>query len=127
MKILLATGSDLLRLSLITRFDYKKYQMYGASDLIETLQVYKNNGPDLVIIDLELPRYGGLQAYRILKKFDVNAKIAFIGSGKNNEFENIIKEIDGDIEDYIVKPVDVIRLVKLFERVYRSNKQSKTA
>ncbi|PAY05508.1 DNA-binding response regulator [Bradyrhizobium sp. UFLA03-84] len=57
-----------------------------ASDGVEAYRLYKETGPDLVIMDLSMPGIGGIEAIRRLKQWDKRAKILVFTMHQNAAF-----------------------------------------
>jgi len=73
-----------------------------ARDGYEGIEKYKQLNPDLVILDIIMPRMGGLECIREIRDIDPEAKILVI-SGDGQE-EHVKLLIIGGAQGYITKP-----------------------
>jgi DNA-binding NarL/FixJ family response regulator len=75
--------------------------IYEAGDGLELLELLKDNTPDVVILDLAMPRLGGLEAARIIKKHYPQIKIMILTMHKGKPFFEEAMEIG--VHGYILK------------------------
>ena len=73
-----------------------------ARDGYEGIEKYKQLNPDLVILDVIMPRMGGLECLRGIRDIDPEAKILVV-SGDGQE-EHVKWLIVGGAQGYITKP-----------------------
>jgi len=67
MKILVADDSPVIRSALTAILTEHDYDVVTAEDGIETIQAFYAERPDLVVLDLQMPRMTGYMACRMLK------------------------------------------------------------
>jgi two-component system invasion response regulator UvrY len=72
-----------------------------ASDGVEAYRLYKEIGPDLVIMDLSMPGIGGIEAIRRLKQWDKRAKILVFTMHQNAAFA--VQAIRAGASGYVTK------------------------
>ncbi len=105
-KILIADDeSDFLQL-LSTRLKANGYDVITAVDGQEALAKVKEDHPDLIILDLMMPKLDGYKACRLLK-FDVRYKkipIVIFSARAQEEDIQLAKECGADA--YVIKPFD---------------------
>ena len=73
------------------------------TDLVESI---KQDGVDLVLLDIEMPEITGLDALRILRKVYSAAELPVIMVTAKNQSEDIITALDLGANDYLTKPID---------------------
>lgn len=103
MKILLAEDDDILYRVLQEKFEDKNFEVVIARDGSEVLPLAKKIKPDIIILDILLPKLGGLEVLSYLKSDNEIADIPVIALS-NVEEDKTIKEvlILGAVE-YLVK------------------------
>ncbi len=72
-KILVVDDNEEL-LKLYTIF-LRRYEVITATNGKEAVELYKKEKPNLVIMDIKMPVMDGLEATKLIKKYDKNAKI----------------------------------------------------
>ena len=91
------------------------YQVLEASDGVAALELLrKAHEIDLVILDVRMPRLGGIDVLTEIKKEDPNLRI-IIMTGYSDK-DTAIEALKGRADDYIEKPVDPDDLRKLIEK-----------
>lgn len=77
------------------------YSVIHAEDGLTALQLVETEKPDIIVLDVVLPRLDGFEVCRLLRQ-KTNIPILFLSS-KEDEFDKILgHKIGGD--DYITKP-----------------------
>jgi two-component system, chemotaxis family, chemotaxis protein CheY len=73
-----------------------------ANDGIEGIEQYKKLRPDLVLMDMIMPRMGGMECLMEIMKFDTNAKILIVSADMQDK--HVRETIKGGSLGYIKKP-----------------------
>ena len=90
------------------------YLVFGAEDLTRAREIYKNNAPDVCIVDVRLPDGNGIQLCRKLKQSIDTRHIPVIIMSAHAHAEESSQEAFAD--DFIAKPFDLNVLLKLIEK-----------
>lgn len=85
------------------------YKVRTASDGEEGLRIARTERPDLLIVDVMLPRLGGLELVRELRKEDPDMPILIL-SAKGQEADKVAGLAFG-ADDYVVKPFGLKELL----------------
>ena len=104
-RILIVDDNEMNRDMLARRLARKGYDVLvanGAHDLVESI---KQDGVDLVLLDIEMPEITGLDALRILRKVYSAAALPVIMVTAKNQSEDIITALDLGANDYLTKPI----------------------
>ncbi|MCE1255072.1 MAG: response regulator transcription factor, partial [Anaerolineae bacterium] len=88
-----------------------RYEVKTATNGAEALDLYRSNRPDLILLDLMMPKVDGLEVCRQIRAVDDTPII--ILSVKGSEVD-IVAALDLGADDYLVKP---FRLAELLARV----------
>jgi DNA-binding response OmpR family regulator len=75
-----------------------------AMDGLEGLAVFKEQKPDLVIVDLYMPNMDGLEMIREMKK--ISPEVFVIITTAVDDVAMILKSVDIGINKYLLKPID---------------------
>lgn len=93
----------------------KGYHVVSAENGVQAIEVALKASPDLMLLDLELPRLDGLNVARNLRR---NLKLKhvpiIIVSGHDPE-NHRQAALDAGCTDYIMKPIDFDRLDSILE------------
>lgn len=109
--------------SLLTKFEFVNIltKIINAEDALSQIIVLK---PDLVFVDVEMPRKTGFDIIKEVREQNVNPKFIFV-TGYN---QYAIKAIRAAAFDFLVKPVDIDELKEALDRFYETQigKESKS-
>ena len=87
-----------------------------GSDGLQAVELYKKHSPDLIFVDLLMPRYDGFYAIGKIREFDPNSKIVAVTSDlKADEYVqlNLLKP------NYILyKPFNTKELIQVVLHVF---------
>ena len=114
--IMIADDSDAIRLVLrdiLTIDDH--IIVCEAKDGAETVELYSQFNPDLLLLDLAMPKKDGLTVVReIIAKYP-NAKIILITASDDQKIINRVLECGGT--SYISKPFDFTTILKTISTI----------
>ncbi len=105
----------------LIEYNLKKegFKVLKAENGQEGIEVAKEHKPDLVLLDIMMPKMDGLEAVEIMRKDDDLKRIPIIfltaRSDENTEIESLNK--GGD--DFITKPISTTKLVSRIKAVMR--------
>jgi len=103
MKILIVEDEDVLSLVLEEKFKNQGYTVSIAKDGEDGIEKAKKNNPDIVLLDLILPKKGGLEVLEALKKDSELKVIPVIILSNLEGDESIKKALSLGAVDYFVK------------------------
>ncbi len=86
-----------------------------AADGLDALEAIKNTGPDLVLLDVQMPGLTGFEVARRLLENGAETHIVFVTAFDRHAIE----AFEVDAVDYLLKPVEVDRLGTAVDRVRR--------
>jgi CheY-like chemotaxis protein len=82
-----------------------------AHDGLEALRIIRDNAPDMILLDVMMPKMSGFEVCRRLKSNPKTRDIPIIMVTALNEFGDIEQGIDSGTDDFISKPVNKLELV----------------
>jgi two-component system chemotaxis response regulator CheY len=103
---------DLAFIKLIIRDTLEKYgfQVAGeAANGVEAVEMYTKIKPDIVLMDITMPRMDGIQALTEIIKIDKDAKVIMCSALGQQKL--IVQAIRIGAKDFIVKPFKPDRIV----------------
>ena len=86
-----------------------------AADGLDALEAIRNTGPDLVLLDVQMPGLTGFEVARRLLENGADTHIVFVTAFDRHAIE----AFEVDAVDYLLKPVEVDRLGTAVDRVRR--------
>jgi CheY-like chemotaxis protein len=128
-KILVIDDELDMRTFLSTLFETSGYKPLVAADGLEGLQKAKEARPEIIILDVMMPKEGGIQLYRNLKSDPATKDIPVImlsGIAKKTFFhsQNVLNQYTGqslpEPDAYIEKPPEAEELLQLTEKILRA-------
>jgi len=79
--------------------------IFMARDGIEAIEMFQNEAPDIVLMDVVMPRMDGLEATRQIKRLCGERWVPIIIITGNYSTDEVISGLEAGAEDYLVKPV----------------------
>src|SRR5205807_10539766 len=105
-RLLIVDDNEMNRDMLARRLERKGYVVGVAESAQQLLQRSKQDGADLVLLDIEMPDVSGLEALKILREVYSPIELPIIMVTAKNQSEDIVKALDLGANDYLTKPVD---------------------
>ena len=104
--------SELLRLYL----EKDGYNVVTCADGLSAVELQKNENPDLILLDIMLPKLDGWQVCREIRKFSETPIIMLTAKGE--VFDRVLG-LELGADDYVVKPFDTKEIVARIKAVLR--------
>lgn len=92
------------------------YEVAVATDGVEGVEKAQTWNPDLVLMDLRMPRMDGFEAIKELRKNPHTAGISIIAISAWASAKHKERAIDAGADEHFTKPVDLSRLLETIER-----------
>jgi DNA-binding response OmpR family regulator len=113
----LAADDDPQLLRLITRnLQLEGYDVLAASDGQQALELIENNTPDLVLLDVMMPRMDGFTVCYRVREFSSVPIIIITARGQD---QDKVRGLDLGADDYLTKPFSVDELLARVRAVIR--------
>jgi two-component system nitrogen regulation response regulator GlnG len=116
--LLVIDDEDSVRYSFRRVFECDDLRVLTARTAAEGLATVRDQNPDVVVLDLQLPDRSGLDLFPDLQALDPKRPILFITA--HGTTETAIEAMKRGAFDYLVKPVDLDRLSQLIERAFEA-------
>jgi CheY-like chemotaxis protein len=82
-----------------------------ANDGPQALKIVAENPPDLILLDVMMPKMSGFEVCRRIKNDPKTTDIPIIMVTALNEFGDIERGIDSGTDDFLSKPVNKLELI----------------
>jgi len=107
MKVLIADDTDSVRFALRLALEYLGHEVIGfAADGHEAIEKYSSMRPDLIVMDVRMPRMDGLTCTSLLSKTDPAARVVIVTGSRTTENE----ARESGARGFLEKPFDVTDL-----------------
>jgi two-component system response regulator MprA len=116
IKILVVDDEPMIRNFLRTGLRYEGFEVAEAGDGSEALAMASTFRPDLVILDVMMPRLDGHEVARRLRG---DADLGILMLTARDEVSDRIQGLDLGADDYLVKPFDFDELLSRLRAILR--------
>ena len=127
--ILVAEDDGDIRLMMTTLLGMKGYRVVEARDGQETLDVAQKERPDVVLMDLQLPRLNGFAVARFMRQSDALRRTPIVVVSAHDPAKHRNLALAAGCNAYVQKPIDFDRLneliVSLLPQKVRSQKSER--
>lgn len=115
-KVLIADDSDAIRLVLKDILSIGEHEVLAeAVDGAEAVDFYKEHSPEILLLDLAMPKKDGLTVVKEVIEHDSNAKIILITASDD---QKVINEcLKCGATSYISKPFDFNSVLKTIKEI----------
>ncbi len=116
-KILIVDDEPSIVRLLSKRLDVNGYETFGANDCYYGIKMAKEVKPDLILLDLQMPAGGGVNAFEGLKAslYTSTIPIIFITALPGEEVKKLIIELGAD--GFFPKPFNIVELLQKIEEL----------
>ncbi len=83
----------------------------AATDGIEAIEIINRETPDLVLLDIMMPKMSGFEVCKRIKSDPKTKNIPVIMVTALNEYGDIERAIDANTDDFLSKPVNKLELL----------------
>src|SRR5262245_12315500 len=103
-----------------TRLAVHGYELLTATDGAEALAIASAQHPDLILLDIMMPKIDGIEVCRRLKADTTLPYIAIILVTARADTKDIVAGLDAGADEYLTKPVDQTALVARVKSALRT-------
>ena len=111
-KVLLVDDDPVILKLLQVNFEMEGYSVETASDGVEGLEKARTLHPDIVLLDIMMPRMDGLEVTKALKADEATKQIPIILLSAKAQASDIQAGKDIGADDYLTKPFDPLELLE---------------
>ena len=110
MKILVVDDSPTIRAALKALLERMGHTVVEANDGKEALQMYRQDRPGLVLIDVVMPVMDGYESARHMRETSADEWVPIIFLSSKEADQDLDRAIEAGGDDYLVKPVSFVVL-----------------
>src|SRR4026209_77737 len=116
-KILIVEDEPAMVAGLRDNFEYEGYDVISAADGVSGLEKALADSPDLVVLDVMMPRMSGLDVCKQLKAKRPSVSIIML-TARGQEIDKVVG-LERGADDYVTKPFSVRELMARVKAVLR--------
>ena len=118
-RILIVDDNETNRDILVTRLQAHGYELAQAADGEEALTAAKSLLPDLILLDVMMPKLDGIEVCRRLKSDPAMPFTPIILVTAKSDTKDIVAGLNAGADEYLTKPIDQAALVARVNSVLR--------
>jgi adenylate cyclase len=110
-RILIVDDNETNRDILMTRLGAHGYDLKQAADGEEAIAATKEHQPDLILLDIMMPKLDGIEACKRLKGDQTLPFIPIILCTAKADTKDVVTGLEAGADEYLTKPIDQVALV----------------
>ncbi|BFK81919.1 MULTISPECIES: response regulator [Clostridium] len=116
INILIVDDAAFMRMMIKDILEKNGFNVIGeASNGLEAIELYKKEKPDIVTMDITMPKVDGIEAVKLIKEYDNEAKIIMCSAMGQQAM--VMDAIRAGAKDFIVKPFQADRVIEAINKV----------
>jgi diguanylate cyclase (GGDEF)-like protein len=121
---LLVVDDDISILNIIDKYLLENgYDVIVTSKPEDIFEIIEEKRIDLIVMDINMPEFNGVEVFQKLNEFKVNIPIMFMSSIERSDI--IKKMFDMGAEEYIIKPFEMQEFRARIDRILKNRKKLK--
>lgn len=113
-KILVIDDEEFITRSLKQHFEKEECEVFTAANGEDGIEIFKAEAPDIVVLDLNMPGMGGIEALRIIRNLSSDVIIIIITA--HGDIETAVSTIKIGAYDFVEKPFELDRISVLIKK-----------
>lgn len=115
-KILVADDDRLTRQVIVDTLRRADYVVYDCADGVEALQAFQRQHPDLVLLDIMMPRLDGFSVCRRLRE---QSQVPIVMLTVRGATDDVVRGLEAGADDYLIKGMHPRELVARINAIVR--------
>lgn len=116
MKLLIVDDSNIIRRAIEHYLKDFNMEICGSADNgADAVELYRREKPDLVTMDITMPRMDGLRALKEIKKIDPDARVLIVSALRDKETG--IEALKEGAMGFLPKPFTPVQLKEEIEQI----------
>ncbi|ELR96660.1 HD domain-containing phosphohydrolase [Gloeocapsa sp. PCC 73106] len=118
-KILLVDDNPFSRLNLVDLLNFEGYEVVEIDEHVDVIYCVNQVNPDLILLELNLPKQNPLEICKNLKESEVTALIPIVFITVRRDRESRLQSLNAGGDDLLVKPIDRLELTSRVKSLIR--------
>ncbi|WP_413702223.1 EAL domain-containing protein [Psychromonas sp. KJ10-10] len=119
--MLVVDDDEMTRLLLCQALSSEMYQIIEAKDGAEGFALFNQHAPDLVLLDVDLPRLNGFEVCKLIRESNTKKNVPVVMITGMDDTESIEKAYRLGATDFVAKPINWSLIRHHLRYVLRSN------
>lgn len=115
--IAVVEDDDSVRTGLVLNLELEGYKVVAAADGEEGVKIIKDSKPDLIILDVMMPKKDGYHVCREIRKEGISTPLILL-TAKSQEVDKVLG-LDLGADDYLAKPFGMLELIARVKALLR--------
>ncbi|MBI4386768.1 MAG: response regulator [Elusimicrobia bacterium] len=116
LRVLVVDDSPVTRVMLLEMLDLLGHKAVAEADAMDTaVEAYKNQKPDLVLLDLALTRGDGLSTLKGIRRIDGQARVLIISGNPQQKIQE--EAMNSGALGFLSKPINMKELSAALTRI----------
>lgn len=125
--VLIADDEEAIRSLLSLALEAEGFDVLHAQDGVEAIEIAEEHRPDLVVMDMMMPRMGGLNALAHLRRRPSTADLPVVLLTARSSDDDILEGWRAGADYYLTKPFDLGALLRFVEYLVAERRMGRTA
>ena len=91
------------------------HEVTEAATGSQAVEAYKNNRPDMVLLDITMPDMDGITALKEIREFDPDARVAMVTAMGQQSM--VMEALKAGARDFVIKPFDQDRVLAAINKI----------
>jgi two-component system chemotaxis response regulator CheY len=123
VKVLIVDDAAFMRMMLKNIIEKSGHEVVGEAENVPmAVELYKSAKPDLVTMDITMPKLSGIEGVKQIMEMDPKANIIMVSAMGQQAM--VMEAIKAGAKDFIVKPFQQERIIKAVEKVILRGKMA---
>lgn len=124
-KVLIVDDNDLMRTLLRTILRGDQYEVIGeARDGVEALELAERLRPDIICLDILMPKIGSLEALQTIRSMHPEIVVVMVTGSPS--VDNVREAIQGGASGFVVEPFNAGKVLDTVSRAWQSARRLST-
>ncbi len=123
-RILVADDEPKIRMFIRANLEARGYETHLAQDGVEAIEMAERVLPDVIVLDVNMPRMDGIEACRRIREW---ADMPIIMLSVRGDEQDKVRALDQGADDYVTKPFGIEELLARIRVALRRSTPATTA
>ena len=117
-KLLIADDEDGIRRLVRMTLESDSYEILEAADGEEAITIARLHNPELILLDVMMPRRSGLEVCRVLKDDPTTARITIFMLTARAQESDLQEGREAGCDGYFMKPFSPVALMRKVDEIF---------